>query len=101
MPYTPPENPFYTHTLSKPFPYMGEELLEISLREPTSGDLMRIGHPVKYDLRFSPPDLSFDDEKSFKMIAALAGMSVAPLEKLSPGDAISLQWAMAKFFIPQ
>lgn len=69
MTFKPVENPIFTYTLNRNIQYLGQEISEIALREPTAGDVFRVGNPVKYDVRLAPPSLEFDEDKAFKMLS--------------------------------
>lgn len=95
------ENPIFTHPLEKKIQYLGEEISEIAMREPTGGDVFRVGNPIKYDLRFDPPKLEFDEEKSMKMVSRLSGIPIeGSLERMTSADTIACFWGIAGFFIP-
>jgi hypothetical protein len=101
MTFTPVADPVFTHTLSTPIQYLGEAIGEIAVRAPTAGDMMRHGNPVRYDLRFDPPQLEIEPEKAMKMLAALSGLPIGgTLDRLTPSDALSIYWGFARFFIP-
>ena len=101
MTFKPVETPVFTYTLSKPIQYLGEEITSVSIREPTAGDVFRVGNPIKYDLRFDSPNIEFDEDKAFKMLARSSGIPIeGSLERMSSGDAVSCFWGMAPFFVP-
>jgi hypothetical protein len=101
MPFTPVENPVWKHKLAEKIQYLGEDIYEIAIREPRAGDIFRVGNPVKYDLRFDPPEIEFDEDKAFKMLSRLSGIPVeGSLERMTSNDAVSCFWGMAGFFIP-
>lgn len=87
--------------LQKPIPNMEGALInEISFREPTAGDILRHGNPVRYDPRFDPPKIEFNEKSAFDMMYALSGVPVACLSRMAPNDAVTAMWAIARFFIP-
>ena len=99
--WKPVENPAFILKLSKPIQYLGAEISEIAAREPTAGDVFRVGNPVKYDPRFDPPRIEFDEPKAFLMLSRLTGIPIeGSLERMSSGDAVDCFWGMARFFIP-
>lgn len=101
MTFKPVENPVFVHQLERPIQYLGDTITELAVREPTAGDIFRSGNPVKYDLRFDPPSIEFDDAKAFAMLSRLSGVPIeGSLERMSSNDAISCFWGIARFFIP-
>lgn len=101
MSFTPVENPVFTHKLSKPIQYLGEPISEIALREPTAGDVFRVGNPVTFDIREENPAIEFNEEKAFKMVSRLSGIPIeGSLERMTSNDAIACFWGMASFFVP-
>ncbi|WP_158812064.1 phage tail assembly protein [Beijerinckia sp. L45] len=100
MSFTPVPDPIFTHVLKKPIRFLDDEISEIAVREPTSGDMQRHGNPVKYDPRFDPPTIEIDETKAFAMLSALSGIPVSILGQLKPNDALEIFWGFARHFIP-
>ena len=99
MTFKPIENPAFRHTLSVPIQAYGTEIREVAAREPTGGDLMRIGNPVRYVP--GDTDITFDDARAMRMLSALTGIPIeGSLEKAKPADLVEMFWGMAGFFIP-
>ena len=99
MSFEPVKNPAFRHTLSQPIQAFGTEIVEVTAREPTGGDLMRIGNPVKYIP--GDTDISFDDARAMRMLSALSGIPIeGSLDRAKPADLVEMFWGMAGFFIP-
>lgn len=101
MSFTPVQNPAVTYRLQKPIQYIGEPIEELAIREPTAGDVFRVGNPVKYDLREEQPAIEFDEQKAIAMLSRLTGIPVdGSLDRMTSNDAVGSFWAIARFFIP-
>jgi hypothetical protein len=73
------------------------ELHELVLREPTAGDIARIGNPVKMDeggtFVFEPRTMHF-------MIAALSGVMTPFLDQMDTRDWNTVAYRLLRFFLP-
>ncbi len=99
MTFKPVESPAFTIDLQRPIQYLGVQISEIAVREPTAGDLFRVGNPVKYDARDN--SIEFDETKAFLMLSRLSGIAIeGSLERMTTNDAVSCFWGLARFFIP-
>jgi Phage tail assembly chaperone proteins, E, or 41 or 14 len=70
---------------------------EVSFREPTGGDINRIGNPVRVDLN---GEIIIDDSKMIRMIAALSGILQPMIEHMDPRDYASCAYRLRGFFLP-
>lgn len=89
------------YPLRKPIQANGEEVREISLREPTGGDIARAGNPIIIDM-FSGDQVkvTFDEKKMENMIGLLATVPPSSVKQLHPRDWNSLAWHLVPFFMP-
>jgi hypothetical protein len=76
----------------------GKELAELSFREPTAGDIVRYGNPVRLTNDF---DAAIDERKMTVMIAALSGVLSPMLDKMDPRDWNSCAYRLRTFFLPE
>ena len=74
-----------------------ETLDELSFREPTGGDINRIGNPVLID---SDGEVIIDERKMTMMMAALSGVLSPMLDRLDPRDWNSCAYRLRRFFLP-
>ena len=90
-----------TMTLRKPIQANGKEVLELSLREPTGGDIERAGNPVVLDI-FSGenPKITFDEKKMTAMMSSLAAVPPSSIRQLHCKDWNSIAWQLVHFFTP-
>lgn len=100
MTFKPVDNPFFTLQLEQPIQYLGEPISEVAFREPGTGDILRVGIPVKYDPS-GERQIEFDERKALAMLSRLSGLPVeGTLERMLPNDTVSAMWSIARFFIP-
>ena len=92
--------PVFTRKLQRPIKAHGEELNEISFREPTSADISRYGNPVKFNLFGDTSDISFYEEKMTAMLATLAAVNPGAIEAMTTQDWTSCAWGVVPFFLP-
>lgn len=86
--------------LSKPIEADGETVSILTIREPSTEDIIECGNPVSFDPMKSPPTITPDDVRMAKMIARLAGIPPSSLKKMAPKDFLALQWVVVPFFMP-
>ncbi len=88
--------------LRKPVIANGEEVTEITLREPTALDIERCGNPVNLDI-FSGdvPKLTFDAKAMTAMLALLATAPPSTVRMMHPKDWNTAAWSIANFFTPE
>lgn len=87
-------------SLTRPVPAHGEEIAELSFREPTGGDIARCGNPVKFNFSADPPEISFDEAKMAKMLSLLAGVPESSIARLTAADWMTSAYSVAGFFFP-
>lgn len=74
-----------------------EELTQLTFREPTGGDIIRLGNPVWIN---AAGEIMFDERKMTAMMAQLSGVLVPLLDKLHPQDWNSCAYRLRRFFLP-
>ena len=74
-----------------------ETLNELSFREPTGGDINRVGNPVHID---ASGEVMIDERKMTNMIGALSGVLTTFLERMDPRDWNSCAYRLRRFFVP-
>jgi hypothetical protein len=75
----------------------GEEVTEISLREPRAGDINRYGNPIRVN---QDGDILIDERKMTYMIAALANILPPFIEDMDTRDWNSCAYRLRRFFLP-
>jgi Phage tail assembly chaperone proteins, E, or 41 or 14 len=75
----------------------GEEIKEVSLREPRAGDINRYGNPVRFN---RDGDIVHDERKMTYMIAALSGILPPFIEEMHPRDWATCAYKLQRFFLP-
>jgi hypothetical protein len=91
----------YRHALFRAIPDgSGGQMAEITLREPTTGDVIESGNPCTLDPSSNPPRVLFDERKQAAMISRLAGIPPSSVARMSPKDFTALGWIIADFFLP-
>jgi hypothetical protein len=75
----------------------GNELRELSFRQPTGGDINRYGMPVRIDM---DGDVQMDEKKMTLMMTALTGVMTPFLEAMDPRDWSSCAYRLRNFFLP-
>lgn len=90
----------YRHTLTKKINVGGEEITELTLREPSTGDVIEAGNPCNFDPAASTPTVRFDEKKLAAMISRLAAIPPSSVAQMSPKDFSALGWILADFFLP-
>lgn len=75
----------------------GEQLKEVSLREPRAGDINRYGNPIRIN---QDGDVLIDERKMTYMIAALSGVLPPFIEDMDPRDWNSCAYRLRRFFLP-
>jgi hypothetical protein len=74
-----------------------ETLDELSFREPTGGDINRVGNPVRID---STGEIVIEERKMTLMMATLSGVLSPLLDQLDPRDWNSCAYRLRRFFLP-
>jgi hypothetical protein len=76
----------------------GNELKELTFREPTAGDINRYGNPVLLTNDF---EAVIDPKKMTLMMAALSSVLSPMLDKMDPRDWNSCAYRLRTFFLPE
>src|SRR5512139_3975659 len=72
--------------LRKPVIANGEEVKELSFREPTVDDLLRCGDPARVDYFAGTPKIVYNDEAVASMMSTLAAVPPSTIKKLDLKD---------------
>lgn len=75
-----------------------EPVDELVFREPTAGDINRYGNPCRIGI---DGEVLFDEQKMFRVIAALSGILLPNLEMMDPRDWNSCAYRLRSFFLPE
>src|SRR3954469_25397256 len=79
----------------------GDEIKEITFREPTAADIERVGNPVNMDVLTSDtPKILFDSRLMTQMMSVLAAVPPSSIRLMHPKDWNNAAWALANFFTP-
>jgi|SRR5215471_1454694 len=78
----------------------GDKVKEITFREPTAGDIERIGNPVLIELYETKPKMIFDTRVMTAMLAHLANVPPSTIRVMDPKDWNNAAWMVANFFMP-
>ena len=79
----------------------GEELTELKFREPTAGDIDRIGNPIVIGVQFDgPPKITFDTKVMTQMMSHLAAIPPSSVRQMHPKDWNNAAWMLMGFFTP-
>lgn len=79
----------------------GDEVKELSFREPTAADIERVGNPVNVDmLSGDVPKLSFDAKAMTQMMGLLAAVPPSTIRQMHTRDWNTAAWQLASFFMP-
>lgn len=78
----------------------GEPVMEIKFREPTAGDIERIGNPVTISLYENNPKLHFEAQTMTMMMSVLAGVPPSTIRSMHPKDWNNAAIKLANFFTP-
>lgn len=77
----------------------GEPVKELNFREPTAGDIMRIGgNPVRLNDKF---ETIIEDAKMLTLMANLSGIMEPFLQPMDPRDYNSCAYRLRNFFLPE
>lgn len=89
-------------TLRKSIIANGDEVKELTFREPTAADIERVGNPVVVDMLSTGdvPKVTFDAKSMTQMMALLATVPPSTIRQMHPRDWNSAAWQLATFFIP-
>ena len=79
----------------------GDEVTELTFREPTAGDIERCGNPVNIDmLSGDTPKVTFDTKSMTQMMSLLATVPPSTIRQMHPKDWNTAAWSLAGFFTP-
>ena len=79
----------------------GDEVMELSFREPTGADIERCGNPVLVDwIPNERPKYTFDSKSMTQMLAALAVVPPSTIRQMHSRDWNTAAWSLAHFFMP-
>jgi hypothetical protein len=87
-------------SLRKPINAFGDTVTEIKFREPTAGDIERIGNPITIALYENNPKMHFEAQTMTMMMAHLAGVPPSTIRQMHPRDWNNGAWKLANFFMP-
>jgi hypothetical protein len=73
----------------------GEDIKELTFREPTARDVLQCGFPVSYNESL---ERVINDEKMFNMIVRLSGQFLPVIERMDPRDLQSIVVRLSRFF---
>ena len=103
-----PDWPLTIQLLHKPLQKgRGEEITEITFREPTAMDVIRCGgNPCRIEVTeqaggtvtYSPV---IDDARMMRLMANLSGLLEPQLQKMHPNDYASCAHRLRRFFLPE
>jgi hypothetical protein len=85
--------------LRKPVIANGEEVSEITFREPTGGDIERAGNPVIIDWN-EGARFEYKERQMSAMMALLANVPPSTIRMMHPQDWNTGAMKLASFFIP-
>jgi len=75
----------------------GNQVKELSFREPTGGDINRYGNPVRIDQN---GDVLIDEKKMTMIMSSLSGILLPFIEQMDPRDWNSCAYRLRSFFLP-
>lgn len=80
----------------------GDEVNELTFREPTAADIERTENPVNIDMMSSDvPKVTFDAKAMTQMMALLAAVPPSTIRTMHPRDWNTAAWSLARFFMPE
>lgn len=78
-----------------------DEVKELTLKEPTAGDIEACGNPVKIKfLNDGSVEFVYEEAKMSAMLSRLSGIPPVFFKSLDPRDWNTLAYRMSDFFIP-
>jgi hypothetical protein len=90
--------PIVVRLLHKPIQNdRGEEVSELTFREPKGGDINRFGNPVRIN---QDGDVLIEERKMHYMMGALCGILAPRLDQMDPRDWNSCAYRLRNFFLP-
>lgn len=80
----------------------GDEVTELTFREPTAADIERVGNPVNLDFfQGDTPKATFDAKAMTNMMSLLAAVPPSAIRGMHPRDWNTIAWSIAPFFMPE
>ena len=80
----------------------GDEVKSLTFREPTAGDIDRVGNPVVLDFfQGDTPKTTFDAKIMTQMMSLLAAVPPSAIKQMHPRDWNTAAWSLASFFMPE
>src|SRR4051812_44514670 len=76
----------------------GDEINEITFREPTAGDIERVGNPIIVDVFAEKPMITFDSKLMTQMMSVLAAVPPSSIRLMHTKDWNNAAWRLANFF---
>ena len=90
--------PVTVHLLYKPIrTEKGEVINSLTFREPTAGEINRIGNPTRI---LWDGEVIIEERKMTYVMAALCGLYAPTLNQMDPRDWNSCAWKLRPFFLP-
>jgi len=89
-----------TVTLSKPVPAHGENVSQLTFREPTGADLAQAGMPVRFGLVDGEAGMTINPREMTAMLSRLGAVPATTIAGLSAADWTAAAYAVAPFFVP-
>ena len=86
--------------LRKPVVANGENVEELTFREPTGGDIERIGCPIVLSVFETQPKPVFDGAVMTSMMAHLAAVPPSTIRQMDPRDWQNGAMMLFHFFVP-
>lgn len=86
--------------LRKPVIANGDEVSELTFREPTAGDIERVGNPVHLEMAGEHFKPVFETKSMTQMLALLASVPPSTIRQMHPKDWNNAAWAIGNFFTP-
>ena len=79
----------------------GDEVDELTFREPTGADIERIGNPINIDMMSGDtPKVTFDTKIMTQMMSVLAAVPPSTIRKMNTRDWNTAAWSLTSFFMP-
>ena len=78
----------------------GDEVMELTFREPTAGDIDRVGCPVLIDPFGDVPKYTFDSKLMTQMMSLLAAVPPSTIKHMHTKDWFNAAWLLLGFFTP-
>lgn len=89
-------------TLRKPIIANGDEVNELTFREPTAADIEMVGNPVNLDfMSGDTPKATFDTKSMTQMMSRLAAVPPSTIRQMHTRDWNTAAWSLASFFMPE